>query len=144
MRLSKRVVELDCSKGCLLGFCVRLEWLHISEIPSKGIEVANSNVSWGVVWINIEGELEILEGAREAVSSPPIPLIPALEIEGVGFGALRGLSFEPASFGFDKLYLEFFSHPLRDLALDCEYVDELLVVALGPDMTLVLSVYELN
>src|SRR5881392_163952 len=88
MRLGQCGVQSNGSRCRLVRPRKNLSRREVAEIAERGIRIGQSRVGASVARIAFDRVLEILGGLLQTDLGPLIPLIAALDIELVGFGAL--------------------------------------------------------
>src|SRR2546426_3316515 len=144
VRLGQRAIKLESAKDSLFHLRNGLGRRSISPGLEYGPRIGQSDEGEGEVWVSIESELEILHRLSNSSLRPLIPVLPPFQVQHVSLSVLGRLLPNLSSFPVQQFHLQRVRHIGRNVRLDGEYVLEVSIVALGPEVFVLSCVEELN
>ena len=144
VRLGEMLVQLQRfeSRGARRRIALQRRAARIQG--HENVRVRDAGVGNGVPRINSGRPLEIVQSLGEPVLSAFVPVVPPSEIKLVGLRVDRPRGRAGSWFARRKLYVDSLGDVASHLALHCQDVPRIAVVALRPEVPILCGLDELN
>src|SRR5579863_52377 len=142
--LRQRIVELKSLRRLLLRKPSSLLRNHPSVVAHDAVAVCHPCVGQREGRIELHRLFEVSDRLLDAFLASLVPVVSPLEIERVGFRTCGGTLPDLLLLPLDQMDLQRGRHLLCDVTLDGEDVCQVPVVALRPQVPVVLGLYQLG
>ncbi len=141
---SEFIISLERLGRCFFGSGKSLIGRGATQIHQDEIGIGDAGIGQSVARVLINRLLEVFQGCRQSLGCPLVPVVAAFEIALMGFRVHPRSAEHPGSFLRCDSNLDFAGDGAGDFGLDRENAFQVAVVALRPQVGLIVDLNELS